>query len=138
MKALSLTQPWANALFLGLKTWETRSWQTSYRGLLLIHAAKSFPSYAKTFAETERMAGRGETPMALGAIIGAVELVNIIPTVEASSLSAIERLYGDFAPGRFAWRLANPKRFDKPYPWKGALGLFEVTSLAIQKILEGQ
>jgi hypothetical protein len=40
MKAISLWQPWASAIALGAKTIETRSWATSYRGPLLIHAAK--------------------------------------------------------------------------------------------------
>ena len=40
MKALSLWQPWASAITLGLKRIETRSWRTNYRGRLLIHAAK--------------------------------------------------------------------------------------------------
>jgi hypothetical protein len=40
MKAISLWQPWASAIALGAKTIETRSWATSYRGPLAIHAAK--------------------------------------------------------------------------------------------------
>jgi hypothetical protein len=39
-KVLSLTQPWATLVALGAKRIETRSWATSYRGPLLIHAAK--------------------------------------------------------------------------------------------------
>lgn len=41
MKVLSLHQPWASLVAWGIKTIETRSWQTSYRGPLLIHAAKT-------------------------------------------------------------------------------------------------
>jgi hypothetical protein len=40
MKALTLTQPWATAVALGSKRVETRSWPTSYRGEIAIHAAK--------------------------------------------------------------------------------------------------
>ena len=40
IKAISLWQPWASAIALGAKTIETRSWATSYRGPLVIHAAK--------------------------------------------------------------------------------------------------
>ena len=40
MKALTLTQPWATLVALGEKRIETRSWSTSYRGRLAIHAAK--------------------------------------------------------------------------------------------------
>ena len=37
---LSLKQPWAALLAAGRKTVEIRRWQTGYRGLVLIHAAR--------------------------------------------------------------------------------------------------
>lgn len=39
MKALTLHEPWATLVALGVKTIETRSWSTAYRGPLAIHAA---------------------------------------------------------------------------------------------------
>lgn len=39
MRALTLTQPWATLVAIGVKNIETRSWSTSYRGPLAIHAA---------------------------------------------------------------------------------------------------
>lgn len=39
MKALSVRQPWASAIANGEKTIECRSWQTKYRGELLICAS---------------------------------------------------------------------------------------------------
>ena len=39
MKALTLYQPYATAIALGLKKYETRSWATSYRGPLAIHTS---------------------------------------------------------------------------------------------------
>lgn len=47
MRAITLTQPWSSLVARGQKKIETRSWQTSYRGPLAIHAAKGFPGYAK-------------------------------------------------------------------------------------------
>ena len=41
IKALSLWQPWASAIAVGYKHYETRSWKTDYRGWLGIHAAKT-------------------------------------------------------------------------------------------------
>lgn len=38
MKTLTLKQPWATLIAKGLKEYEFRSWKTSYRGPLLIHA----------------------------------------------------------------------------------------------------
>ena len=49
MKALSLMQPWASALFIRrpdgkvLKSIETRSWKTNVTGRIAIHASKGFP-----------------------------------------------------------------------------------------------
>lgn len=51
MKAISLTQPWATLVAVGSKRIETRSWQTSYRGRLAIHASKGFPGEAKRLCE---------------------------------------------------------------------------------------
>ena len=134
MKALSMTQPWAQALFLGLKHYETRSWSTNYRGELLIHAAKGFPKYAKDFAMTERSLGRGNARLAFGAIIGKVELVNI-HRVESIALNSnsIERLYGDYSSGRFAWEFINPVLLSLPIPYRGQLSVFDVDD----KILSG-
>ena len=132
MKALSMTQPWAQAMFLDLKHYETRSWSTTYRGILLIHAAKGMPKYAIDFAQTERALGRGNTRIARGAIIGKVELINIYRTEEiAPRLSGLERLYGDYSYGRFAWEVTNPILFKEPIPYRGALRLFEV----VEKLL---
>jgi hypothetical protein len=40
VKVLTLHQPWASLVALGVKTIETRSWSTSYRGPLAIHAGR--------------------------------------------------------------------------------------------------
>ena len=40
MKVLSLLQPWATLVVMGIKQIETRSWSTAHRGTLLIHASK--------------------------------------------------------------------------------------------------
>lgn len=40
MKLITLHQPWASLVALQCKRYETRHWPTSYRGPLLIHAAK--------------------------------------------------------------------------------------------------
>lgn len=129
MKALSLTQPWAQALFLDLKHYETRSWSTKYRGELLIQAAKGFPRYARDFASTEFALGRGNKRLAFGAIIGKITLVKIYHTEELiGRISGLEHLYGDYSPGRYVWEFTKPLLFDEPIPYKGSLRLFEVDS----------
>lgn len=43
MKALTIRQPWASLIALGVKTIETRSWRTNYRGPIAIHAGLTKP-----------------------------------------------------------------------------------------------
>lgn len=43
MKVLTVRQPWASLISLGVKRIETRSWSTSFRGPLAIHAGKARP-----------------------------------------------------------------------------------------------
>lgn len=42
MKVLSIQQPWAELICMGIKDVENRSWPTKYRGNFLIHASKKF------------------------------------------------------------------------------------------------
>ena len=127
MKALSLTQPWSTLVVTGAKRFETRSWSTKYRGPLLIHAAKGFPLSARVFAHTEFTLGRLPARIPRGAIIGRVILENVYRTEDlAPILTALERHYGDYTSGRWAWELAEAAMFETPIPYKGALGLFEV------------
>jgi hypothetical protein len=71
MKALSLTQPWASAIALGIKKWETRSWPTHHRGEVCIHASKGFPRWAKDFAEEQ---GINLDSLPLGCIVCVCDL----------------------------------------------------------------
>ena len=41
MKVLSLTEPYATLIKNGIKTIETRSWKTNYRGKLYIQASST-------------------------------------------------------------------------------------------------
>ncbi len=41
MKVITIKQPWASLIAEGYKEYEFRSWNTKYRGDILIHAGKS-------------------------------------------------------------------------------------------------
>jgi activating signal cointegrator 1 len=127
MKAISLWQPWAYALVSGMKKIETRSWSTPYRGPLLIHAAKTFPVTARDFAMTERALGRLPARLPFGALVGVVNLADVRRTESViQEISAIERLYGDYSWGRYAWMTDSFMAFDEPVPYKGKQGFFNV------------
>ncbi len=137
MKALTLTQPWATLVAIGAKTIETRSWSTSYRGPVAIHAAKGFPKWARAFTmepvcyEAVRYANQRPADLLaaypLGVVLATARLVNVLPTEKINGISAQEEAFGDYSPCRFAWFLEDVKELDKPVPAKGALGLWEWT-----------
>lgn len=126
--ALTLTQPWATLVALGRKRIETRSWSTSYRGPLAIHAAKGWTASDRAFAEGLAM-HYVIPPYVLprGAVIGLARLVDVVPAMLARSApqwSESEAEYGDFSDGRFAWLLEDAVELVNPQPAKGSLGLW--------------
>jgi hypothetical protein len=137
VKALTLTQPWATLVALGAKKIETRSWFTHYRGPLAIHAAKGFPKWAREFTmepecyEAVKLftAGRIKTfpSYPTGVVLAVCRVVACTLTSQAfeERLSAKERAFGDYSPGRFAWVLEDVQALPTPIPAKGALGLWE-------------
>lgn len=52
MRCLTLTQPWATLVAIGAKRIETRSWSTSYRGPLAIHAGKKWTREDRELLDT--------------------------------------------------------------------------------------
>jgi hypothetical protein len=128
MRAISLWQPWASAIAVGVKRVETRSWSTSYRGPLAIHAAKRWTWDQQRFAATEHTVGR--LPMQrvpLGAIVAVCRLCDVRPAGEIElAVSPVERLYGNYEPGRYGWLLEDVRALAEPVPFLGRQGFFDV------------
>ncbi|WP_317633685.1 ASCH domain-containing protein [Lysinibacillus capsici] len=80
MKALTIKQPWATLIALGEKNFETRSWQTKYRGPLAIHAGKSIDkdacedSWIKGVLKEHGITSHKE--LQTGVVLATVELVD--------------------------------------------------------------
>ena len=138
MKALSLWQPHATAIGLGLKPWETRDWPTHYRGPLAIHAAKrpwgdSDEWHSDARRRIDRyVTARGPIPWAFGAVVCTCDLVECVPTSELRGrIPADHEFWGDFSDGdegrgRWAFRLENVRLLEQPIAWRGQQGFFEV------------
>ena len=127
MKALTLHQPWAWLVAEGLKQYETRSWATSYRGPLAIHAGKRKPKADEcNSAVIHAVGGIYKLQfLTLGAVVCIVDLVECIPTQRLDCIDiSTDRAFGDFTPGRWAWRLANVRKIE-PVAARGAQGLWE-------------
>ncbi len=148
MPCLSLWQPWATLMAIGSKKNETRSWPTSYRGLLAIHAAKKWdrhmwdacemPAYREVLspivlARPRSMGfyseGTLRASIPFGAILCVVRLVDCVRVSKPSDAPPIgspEYEFGDYSPGRYFFRTEMVKRFEEPIPCVGRQGMFEV------------
>lgn len=140
MKAISVLNPWAVLLAIGAKRFETRSWETDYRGPIAIHASKKFTGvqheicFSEPFATVLMRELFGNEPLGAfmmhriqcGAVLATGELTCCLPTESiAAGLSDQERAFGDFTPGRFAWGIERVKLLKKPVVCAGRLGLWE-------------
>lgn len=138
MKIISLLQPWATLVVIGAKKIETRSWNTKYRGPVLIHASARMNKGQKemTFSEPFATALKGIEELPLGRIVGMANLKTTFDTtsfVYAMNLGLAvpgydgswetESHFGDYSAGRFGWRLSDPVSFLNHIPWKGQLGV---------------
>ncbi len=88
MKTLSIRQPWAELILQGRKTIELRTWHTSYRGPLLIHAGAKI--------EREACVAYGLDPHALvrGALVGTPS-ASTTATSQPSRLALLRRRRND-------------------------------------------
>ena len=144
MKALSLTQPWASLVALQEKQIETRSWATTYRGPIAIHASKGFPTWAKVLCQADKvfrdaLRRHGIShwqQLPLGAVIATANLEwcrqidEQWPSLLRGDISLQELDLGDYTHGRYAWGLwgfSNVKLLRYPIPARGSLGLWEWT-----------
>jgi hypothetical protein len=115
-KIITIRQPWASLIVHGFKDIENRSWATSYRGPVLVHASQR-PS-GHSVADVARQFGTDlpEIELPLGGIVGTT---NIIDCVGAHSSPWFE--------GQFGFVLDESRAL--PFkPWKGSLGLRSVTA----------
>ncbi len=131
IRAISLWQPWASLVALGVKRFETRSWATPHRGELAIHAAKCEPWPLSDAVEPLARAGYARwADLPRGAVLCIVRLVDVLPVelvvgeIVPYSAANQELAFGDYTAGRYAWRLEMVEVFDPPIPVRGAQGLW--------------
>lgn len=115
MKALSIHPSWAWAIIHGGKDVENRKWKTDFRGTLLIHSTNTLKK--PDLARACELAGITVNAKALArnAIVGAVELVDIVEC----SASRWAR------PDWYHWVLENPRPLIPPIAAKGQLFIWE-------------
>ena len=104
MKAISIKEPWAGLIHTHVKSIETRTWATKYRGRLLLCASRSPKSDIS------------------GKAFAIVNLVDCVPMTKQHLAAACCPVY----PDAWAWLLEDVTPLADPFPVTGQLGLFDV------------
>jgi hypothetical protein len=114
MKVLSVRQPYAWLIAVGLKPIENRAWRTHHRGRLLIHAAREM--HADSITAIENKHGIKIDPGALqfAGVIGCVEIVNIVTQSPSPWFC-----------GPVGWVLVSTTALHPIHPLRGMPGLFD-------------
>lgn len=147
MKAISIWQPHASLIICGAKPFETRHWAAPKWILgqrVAIHASKSTDDLLelRDYIQDRREFGDAEVinsyeamwealksagfanlnELPLGAIIGTAILSECIRSEDLKDPGH----FGNFAPGRFAWRMTDVIALAEPIPFRGQQGFFNV------------
>jgi hypothetical protein len=115
MKIISIRQPWAWLIVAGHKDIENRSWGTSFRGEVLIHAAKRIPYEDECTDIEQRYGVTLPEDFDVGGIIGAVTIDDCVSHQSSK-----------WFHGPFGFVLSNPRPLEF-VPYRGQLGFFDAT-----------
>jgi len=149
VKAITIFQPYASLIACEAKQFETRSWPTTHRGPLAIHAAKkrlkaaAFPPwYWKLVFEKLTETRFDELPfasvIATADIAGCYQIQQRTPEEKATMttraieiatgeeivVKGSEILFGEWHEGWYAWKLNNVQKLSEPVPARGQQGFW--------------
>lgn len=139
MKTLTVKQPWASLIVVGIKDVENRTWPTKFRGRVLIHASAGRAKKFKINLSDEQMlaAFKDISQQAIygkfdfGAIIGSVEIVDCVINhssiwAEKTDILTDEDGFPKYGDKIYNWVLANPILFNDPiFNVKGRLSFWD-------------
>lgn len=132
MKALTIWQPYASLIAKNVKHYETRGFRTHYRGPLLIHSGQRPMRWILKHSDEDALDVAIEffgmddlLALPVGSAICVVDLVDCIEMTPdfIRKQSPTELAVGDWKPGRYAWKLENPRELD-PVELLGKQGIW--------------
>jgi hypothetical protein len=157
LPAITVRQPFASLLAAGIKTVETRSRPTLYRGPILLIAGLSwhwnkkglyknegvFPYIAELLRNTNEMKSvtyPAYDALPRGVILARLNLVECLTAADyilkyymnaekEALLGNLSVEFGRFAPAHYAYRMEVEEVFTKPIPARGQLGIFDAEKL---------
>ena len=152
VKIISVRQPWAYLIVAGYKPVENRTWNTSYRGPLLIHASQAmdpddFPVQRKWIKESGIVIPED---LPRGAIVGAATLTDVWGMHGVIDYGGDEEIPGDYPriqtpherkiyrspwfEGPYGFEMEYAVPFHQPIPYRGQLGIREASDALAARV----
>lgn len=133
--ALSLTRPWSELVAHGLKDVENRTWSTPFRGVLVLHAAKSWDDDAVSLVKllgAEPFLAATRADLSQSAPTGYVGWCRVVDVHRDGDLACFgdvpretsERCSPWAFEGQCHWKVIDAAPFAEVVPGGGRLGLF--------------
>ena len=124
-RALTVRQPWAWSIAARHKDVENRTWQTSHRGWLAIHAASSAADAAEDAQCAQLLGAAGVAApstlhLARSAIIAVVFVEDVLPPDRP-----LESPWAQ--PGCFHWLLRDARPLKTPVPCGGSRDVWKLS-----------
>jgi hypothetical protein len=143
LPAISLWQPYASAVALGLKKIETRHWRAPGRMIgqrVAIHAAKRWDADSMQWIidcciidDLRKKGVANLRDLPFGAIVATAKLdtsaqitKSLRQALSEKSVWGYELLWGNYEDGRYAWFLTEVRALREPIPCTGRQGFFRV------------
>jgi len=123
MRIITLKQPWASLVAAGIKKYEFRTWNTKYRGKLLIHAGSGVDK--KELSKYKHL----NLDYPKERIIAEVEIVDCLKLDEELNKKIIDEnniAYGNKYREGYAWKFDNIKPINSNKVVKGKLGIWNI------------
>ncbi len=129
--AITLYNPWATLVALGMKQYETRAWSTGHRGPMAIHAAGrgSFhPSYMELPEIRKYAPDLKIEHLIFGAVLAIVDMMDCMEINQPliNQMTEMELAFGEWQPGRYAWPFENVQKLREPLITRGQQGFWRV------------
>ena len=131
-RALTVRQPWAFAIAAGAKDVENRSWSSSHRGWLAIHASSTLADAGEDAHCAQLLVAAGVAPpattqLARSAVVAVVFVRDILPPEQPLDSDWAQR-------GCFHWLLRDARPLALPVPCAGQKNIWALSGEVIAAI----
>ena len=140
VKIISVRQPWAWLIVAGHKDIENRTWRTSYRGPLLIHASQAmeeddFPMQRQWIKESGIVIPED---LPRGAIVGAATLTDVhdwaSPPYTGSVPGQVKYSPSPWFEGPYGFEMADAVEFAESIPCRGQLSIRDISDALAARV----